>query len=99
MVLVIVVWGAGSFAFVSAQQARLGATAPALASASIALNSSSLYAGQALGAAIGGVLLATLGDAALAPAGLVTVLVALGLCVAADREGGARTVRAGGSSG
>lgn len=85
MVLVILVWGAGSFAFVSAQQARLGVSAPELASASIALNSSSLYAGQALGATAGGVLLATLGDDALAPAALVTVGLALLLCVLADR--------------
>ena len=89
MVVVILVWGVGSFAFVSAQQARLGASAPELASASIALNSSSLYAGQALGATAGGVLLATLGDDALAPAALLTVLLALGLCIAADRAGGA----------
>ena len=85
MALVIVVWGAGSFAFVSAQQARLGASAPALASASIALNSSSLYAGQALGATAGGALLATLGYDALGPAGLLTVGLALWLCVLADR--------------
>jgi len=64
----------------------LGAAAPALASASIALNSSSLYAGQALGATAGGALLATLGYGALGPAGLATVLLALGLCVLADRE-------------
>ena len=89
MVVVILVWGVGSFAFVSAQQTRLGASAPELASASIALNSSSLYAGQALGATAGGVLLATLGDDALAPAALLTVLLALGLCIAADRAGGA----------
>ena len=86
MALVVLVWGSGSFAFVSAQQARLGAAAPALASASIALNSSSLYAGQALGATAGGALLATLGYGALGPAGLATVLLALGLCVLADRE-------------
>lgn len=85
MVLVILVWGGGSFAFVSAQQARLGASAPALASASIALNSSSLYAGQALGATAGGALLATLGYGALGPAALLTVGAALALCVWADR--------------
>lgn len=85
MVVVILVWGGGSFAFVSAQQARLGASAPELASASIALNSSSLYAGQALGATAGGVLLATLGDDALAPAALLTVGLALLLCMLADR--------------
>jgi predicted MFS family arabinose efflux permease len=88
MVVVIVVWGGGSFAFVSAQQARLGAAAPALASASIALNSSSLYAGQALGAAGGGVLLAWFGDGVLAPAALGIVGLALVLCVAADRVPG-----------
>lgn len=82
---VILVWGCGSFAFVSAQQARLAVTAAELASASIALNSSSLYAGQAVGAALGGVLLATLGYAALGPAALAIVLVALGLCLRADR--------------
>lgn len=86
MVAVIVVWGGGSFAFVSAQQARLGVSAPELASASIALNSSSLYAGQALGAAGGGLLLATFGDGVLAPAALVTVVAALALCIAADRS-------------
>ncbi len=85
MALVTVVWGGGSFAFVSAQQARLGASAPELASASIALNSSSLYAGQALGATAGGVLLATLGYDALAPAALLTMVLALWLCVLADR--------------
>ena len=85
MVVVVVVWGGGSFAFVSAQQARLGVSAPELASASIALNSSSLYAGQALGATAGGALLATLGDDALAPAGLLTAGLALLLCVRADQ--------------
>lgn len=85
MAVVTVVWGGGSFAFVSAQQARLGASAPELASASIALNSSSLYAGQALGATAGGVLLATLGYDALAPAALLTMGLALWMCVRADR--------------
>ena len=89
MAVVVVVWGSGSFAFVSAQQARLGSSAPALASASIALNSSSLYAGQALGATAGGALLATLGYGALAPAGLLTAGLALLLCVRADRPGAA----------
>ena len=86
MALVVLVWGGGSFAFVSAQQARLGASAPELASASIALNSSSLYAGQALGATAGGVLLATLGYGSLGPAACLTVCLALGLCVLADRS-------------
>jgi predicted MFS family arabinose efflux permease len=40
------------------QQVRLVAAAPALASASVSLNTSVLYIGQALGSAIGGVLYA-----------------------------------------
>jgi MFS transporter, DHA1 family, inner membrane transport protein len=40
------------------QQARLVAAAPPLASASVALNTSVLYIGQAVGSAIGGVLYA-----------------------------------------
>jgi len=83
-VAVILVWGLGSFAFVSSQQARLAVTAPALASASIALNSSSLYAGQAIGAAGGGLLLAGLGYGALGPAALAIAGLALALCVLAD---------------
>ena len=80
------VWGAGSFAFVSSQQARLAVAAPGLASASIALNSSGLYAGQALGAAGGGLLLATAGYGALGPAAALIMAGALGLCVLADRR-------------
>jgi predicted MFS family arabinose efflux permease len=42
----------------SIQQARLSIAAPALASASIALNTSGIYVGQAIGSAIGGALIA-----------------------------------------
>jgi len=48
------VWGAGFMASNSMQQARLAGAAPALAAAAIALNSSSLYVGQAAGSALGG---------------------------------------------
>ncbi|SIQ00426.1 MFS transporter [Pseudacidovorax sp. RU35E] len=51
-------WGLGCFAANSSQQARLVALAPGLATASIALNSSAMYLGQAAGAATGGWLLA-----------------------------------------
>ncbi|HWI81465.1 MFS transporter [Ramlibacter sp.] len=51
---VSVPWALGCFATNSAQQARLVGIAPALAAGSIALNSSAMYAGQALGAAGGG---------------------------------------------
>ncbi|AMO25154.1 transporter [Ramlibacter tataouinensis] len=52
--LISIPWALGCFSSNSAQQARLVAIAPALASASIALNSSAMYAGQALGAGAGG---------------------------------------------
>lgn len=52
--LVSVPWALGCFASNSAQQARLVGLAPALASGSIALNTSAMYAGQAVGAASGG---------------------------------------------
>jgi MFS transporter, DHA1 family, inner membrane transport protein len=42
----------------SIQQARLSAAAPALSSASIALNTSAIYVGQAIGSAVGGALIA-----------------------------------------
>jgi predicted MFS family arabinose efflux permease len=56
--LVSVPWALGCFSSNSAQQARLVALAPALAAASVALNSSAMYAGQAIGAASGGWLIA-----------------------------------------
>ena len=54
----VVVWGLGFASTNSMQQVRLVAAAPALASASVSLNTSVLYIGQALGSAIGGVLYA-----------------------------------------
>jgi predicted MFS family arabinose efflux permease len=56
--LITLPWGLGCFASNSAQQARLAGIAPTLASASIAINSSAMYAGQAMGAASGGWLIA-----------------------------------------
>jgi predicted MFS family arabinose efflux permease len=52
--LVCVPWALGCFSSNSAQQARLVGIAPPLAAASVALNSSAMYAGQAIGAASGG---------------------------------------------
>lgn len=56
--LVSIPWALGCFSSNSAQQARLVGIAPALAAGSIALNSSAMYAGQALGAGSGGWLIA-----------------------------------------
>jgi predicted MFS family arabinose efflux permease len=52
--LVSIPWALGCFSANSAQQARLAGIAPALASATIALNTSAMYAGQAAGSATGG---------------------------------------------
>ncbi|WP_235823775.1 MFS transporter [Azohydromonas sediminis] len=54
MAVVLVPWALGGFASNSAQQARLGIAAPTLAPALLALNTSAIYAGQAIGAAGGG---------------------------------------------
>jgi len=51
----VAVWGLGFASTNSMQQARLVAAAPPLASASVALNTSVIYVGQAIGSAIGGV--------------------------------------------
>ncbi|HEY8553588.1 MAG TPA: MFS transporter, partial [Burkholderiales bacterium] len=55
--LALTLWGLGAFAIQGAQQVRLIAMAPPLASASVALNSSSFYLGQAAGAGLGGLVL------------------------------------------
>ncbi len=54
----VAIWGLGFASTNSMQQARMVAAAPSLASASVALNTSVLYVGQAVGSAIGGVLYA-----------------------------------------
>jgi predicted MFS family arabinose efflux permease len=54
----VVVWGLGFASTNSMQQVRLVAAAPPLASASVSLNTSVLYVGQAVGSAIGGLLYA-----------------------------------------
>jgi predicted MFS family arabinose efflux permease len=60
--------------------------APALASATIALNSSAIYAGQALGAALGGSLIAHGLLADLHLYGLGLLLLGLGLSLWASRH-------------
>lgn len=56
MALSVAVWGLGFAASNSMQQVRLVAAAPPMASASVSLNTSVLYVGQAIGSAIGGIL-------------------------------------------
>lgn len=85
MVLAIVPWGLGVFSSNSSQQARLVNLAPVLAPASIALNTSAMYAGQAIGAGSGGWLIQTRGLASLPLAGCLVLLCALGLSLWASR--------------
>ncbi|BAM90628.1 putative inner membrane transport protein [Bradyrhizobium oligotrophicum S58] len=58
MAVAVAIWGLGFASANSMQQVRLVAAAPPLASASVSLNTSVLYIGQAIGSAIGGGLFA-----------------------------------------
>ena len=54
----VAIWGLGFASSNSMQQVRLVAAAPSLASASVSLNTSFLYVGQAIGSGLGGFLYA-----------------------------------------
>ncbi len=77
MALVLVPWALGCFSSNSAQQARLSGSAPAYASALLALNTSAIYVGQAVGAGGGGVLLSAGGYAWLPWAALSWMVAAI----------------------
>ncbi|WP_425260129.1 MFS transporter [Rubrivivax sp. RP6-9] len=79
MTAVLVPWALGCFSSNSAQQARLGAAAPALAPALMALNTSAMYLGQAIGAGGGGAMVAASGFGALHWVALGWMLLAIGL--------------------
>jgi len=77
--LVLVPWALGCFAVNSAQQARLVHLSPALAPATVALNTSAMYGGQALGAALGGALIAQGQMLRLHEVGIIVLLLAMAL--------------------
>ena len=54
MILGMALWGLGTFSSNSLQQSRLVQLAPPLASATVALNTSAVYLGQAIGSGVGG---------------------------------------------
>ncbi|MDO8904211.1 MFS transporter [Hydrogenophaga sp.] len=83
--LVLVPWALGCFAVNSAQQARLVHLSPVLAPATVALNTSAMYGGQALGAALGGVMIAQGQMLRLHEVGLVVLLLAMSLSLWAER--------------
>lgn len=84
--VIMVPWALGLFSTNSAQQARLVGIAPALASGSIALNTSAMYAGQALGASSGGWLIARDGMGSLHWFGLAGLLAAMTMSWWASRH-------------
>jgi predicted MFS family arabinose efflux permease len=79
------VWGVGIFASNSSQQARLQFASPALAGASIALNTSMIYLGQAFGSFVGGAVIASAGYAWLPWVSVVLLCAALGVSIKASR--------------
>lgn len=79
-------WGLGLFGCNSSQQVRLATLAPPLASASIALNTSSIYLGQAIGTVGGGLLYARVGVQSLSWFGVAFVTLALTLSITISRR-------------
>ena len=86
MAAALVPWALGCFSCNSAQQARLSQASAAYAPALLALNTSAIYGGQAIGAAGGGALLAHSGFGTLPWAGLAWMLAALALSLWAARR-------------
>jgi predicted MFS family arabinose efflux permease len=84
--VVSVPWALGCFSSNSAQQARLVGMAPTLAAGSIALNTSAMYAGQAIGAASGGWLISRDLMDMLNWVGLAVLLVAMAVSFVASRQ-------------
>ena len=84
--VVLVPWALGCFASNSTQQARLGLAAPALAPALMALNTSAIYLGQAIGASSGGWLISHGGYAPLHWVGLAWIVAAIVLSLWAGRR-------------
>ena len=81
----VAVWGLGFASSNSMQQVRLVSAAPALASASVSLNTSVLYIGQAIGSAIGGLLYAREFLHGIGCAGMAFVVLALATAISTQR--------------
>jgi MFS transporter, DHA1 family, inner membrane transport protein len=85
VLLASTIWGLGTFATNSIQQARLAGLAPELTSASIALNTSAIYFGQAAGSGIGGALIKAGAMSYLPWVGAAILLAAAGVSRVAQR--------------
>jgi DHA1 family inner membrane transport protein len=77
LVSVFVVWGVAGFGMMTPQQSRLAVIAPAQAPILLSLNTSMLYFGTALGAAIGGAVVEHVGFAHMAWVGVPFALAGL----------------------
>ena len=84
--IVLVPWALACFSTQSMQQARLGAAAPTLAPALMALNTSAIYLGQAAGASSGGWLIAHHGYGPLSGVGVAWLVAAIALSAWASRR-------------
>lgn len=73
----VLLWGLGCFAVNGSQQVRLVSMAPALASASVSLNSSAIYLGQAAGAFAGGLIVSAGGTSHLSYYGALPMAAAI----------------------
>jgi DHA1 family inner membrane transport protein len=88
MVLTLLVWGTAGFGMMAPQQSRLAVLSPAQAPVLLSLNTSMLYFGTALGAAIGGVAAAQVEFARLAWMGVPFAIAGLAtLWMGAGRRG------------
>jgi predicted MFS family arabinose efflux permease len=93
----VAIWGLGFASTNSMQQVRLVAAAPPLAPASVALNTSVLYVGQAVGSAIGGLLYARdlLHGVGYVAMGFIALALTLVTLSGFSRPSGARTSESG----
>jgi predicted MFS family arabinose efflux permease len=89
-VVLIMIWGLGCFSVNSSQQVRVVTMAPALASASVSLNSSAIYLGQALGAFFGGLIISSQGVHNLSFYGAVPMALAIAVSLLAANMWGRR---------
>jgi MFS transporter, DHA1 family, inner membrane transport protein len=81
----LALWGFGTFSSNSLQQSRLVQLAPVLASATVALNTSAVYLGQAIGAGAGGALIKGGANVMMAWTGMVFLVLALAASLLATR--------------
>ena len=86
LVLVFVIWGIAGFGMMTPQQSRLAAIAPAQAPILLSLNTSMLYFGTALGAAIGGAVLGRIGFDRMAWVGVPFALAGLATLLFSGRN-------------